>query len=148
MNLLPAFFIGILCGAMAGWKAHQSGQNVLFWSTIGLFFGIPGLALFVLYLAYKKRSRSRSTSISPSKKQKPASSNTVAEKAPLLTTPLRSDDWYFVDQERQAQGPFPVRVLQDLFSEGTLSSTALIWHPSFERWHPLEEISTLWEPNS
>lgn len=49
-------------------------------------------------------------------------------------------DWYFADDTRQRQGPFPAQELADRVRAGALTPDALVWRDGLAQWQPLRQV--------
>lgn len=49
-------------------------------------------------------------------------------------------DWYFADDTRQRQGPFPAQELADRVRAGTLAPDTLVWRDGLAQWQPLRQV--------
>jgi hypothetical protein len=56
------------------------------------------------------------------------------------TSPLHSDQWYFLHKDRK-RGPVTAEEVKVLLRSGKLSGSALAWHEKMQGWRPLEELS-------
>jgi type IV pilus assembly protein PilA len=50
-------------------------------------------------------------------------------------------DWYYADAQNQQQGPVTATVLADLFRNGSVSATTLVWHEGLPAWVPLQQVA-------
>jgi len=57
--------------------------------------------------------------------------------------------YYYADPiTYQQQGPIPLSELQTLISNGTLSTTTLVWNNTLPTWIPIQQISSIVQPSS
>lgn len=49
--------------------------------------------------------------------------------------------WYYVNAERQRQGPVPLEELRALFEAGSIGPRSLVWSEGMPQWQPLEQVS-------
>lgn len=64
---------------------------------------------------------------------------------------MDSAPWYYVNADRQRQGPVPAATIRDLAAAGAVNGRTLVWRQGMPQWQPLEQAAaelgiTLAEP--
>ena len=49
--------------------------------------------------------------------------------------------WFYVNADRQRQGPVPAETLRALVEAGTLGARSLVWRQGMPQWQPLEQVA-------
>jgi hypothetical protein len=124
LSLAYSILIGVLCSRYA----VQRGRGPQTWFYIGLFFGLTGLiTLFLLPRA------------------KPAPVAQPQDMAPIGSQPPdpRFQNWFFVDQKQERQGPVPFRRLFTAWRDQLISSDSLVWTEGMAEWEPICKLPSL-----
>jgi len=65
--------------------------------------------------------------------------------ASQLTSGLQGAQWYYLDADRERQGPIPLDELRALWRQATVGARTLVWTRSFGDWTALGEVPGLEE---
>lgn len=49
--------------------------------------------------------------------------------------------WYYTDARRERQGPLAAAQLKQLFAQGELDGSSLVWRAGMEQWQPLQALT-------
>ena len=50
--------------------------------------------------------------------------------------------WYYVNADRQRQGPVPADELRALHATGAINARSLVWRQGMPQWQPLEQVAS------
>lgn len=119
------FVTSTLFGFIASNMARKQNRDPGFWFLMGFFFGALSL-LTLLVLRRKDLS-------------------TPHKKVVVPKTPLRFDEWYYLDSTHSPQGPIPFQDLAQLWSDKRLEKNTFVWSEGMEEWNPIEKIPDLYQ---
>lgn len=54
---------------------------------------------------------------------------------------MDSAPWYYVNADRQRQGPVPAATIRDLAAAGAVNGRTLVWRQGMPQWQPLEQAA-------
>jgi hypothetical protein len=136
MDIKFQIVLALLLGAITSLSAYLRGRSPVLWFFLGTFFGIFGLiALFIMPYKTKKEE--------PIKKVTPLVQG-GAKMPPELYKDFEKWDWYYLDKEKQTQGPSCLSEMKKLFEEGVLSQDSWVWSSSLKEWKKIIDVSPLY----
>ena len=109
------FILGIICARMA----RKRGKNPYLFFSIGLLFGILGIAFLYFFGQHKKVE-------------------TVLQ--PTRITPTSFSLWYYINQENKTCGPVSFTVLEDELRIGVLNPSTYVWSEEFDHWKQIKDL--------
>lgn len=121
MNAPLILFSSLAVGSISAYIAWRRERNPYIWFVVGFIFGLLGvLAIFII--PHRKKVL-------------------VARPAPqpYIEGPL-DRYWYYLDEERQQQGPMSHGALTQAWQNGNIGSGTFIWHEELSTWKPLQEL--------
>ncbi|GAB3731470.1 hypothetical protein GCM10028794_07710 [Silanimonas algicola] len=54
---------------------------------------------------------------------------------------MESAPWYYVNADRQRQGPVPAEALRDLAKTGAIGARTLVWRQGMPQWQAIEQVA-------
>lgn len=54
---------------------------------------------------------------------------------------METAPWYYVNADRQRQGPVPAATIRELAAAGSVEARTLVWRPGMPQWQPLEAMA-------
>ncbi|HEY2811444.1 MAG TPA: DUF4339 domain-containing protein [Rhabdochlamydiaceae bacterium] len=132
-NLVLALINALVCFACAN-VAKKRGRNPTYWFIGGAFLGL--IALIVLLLLPR-----RVMAVAPTA----AAAVVAAPTPPSLRLQALFENqigkfWYYLDAERQQNGPMSFEALSRAWNDGKLHKSSFVWNEELENWKRLEEI--------
>ncbi len=159
MNLIVIIISGLLIGFATSYFAQKRGRDGASWFMIGVLLGIFGLLLLFLLPSIGVGSASKRPATMPTSQGnsfegwggQPADradsiAASDANKEPLskALAEAREKDWYYVDAQRQQQGPILYEDLRLAFQREHLSRESLVWCEGMDAWQPLHMLSEVY----
>ncbi len=125
MHISLLLLSSLALGAIAAYIAIRKGRNPYIWFTVGFVFGLLGvMALFIVPQPRKKILQTEALRSAP---------------RPFIEGPLNLY-WYYLDDERQQQGPMSRDALTQAWQNGSIGSKTFVWHEELPSWKPLQEL--------
>lgn len=125
MNLFWILCSSLGIGGVSAYLAYRRGQNPYIWFFVGFIFGLLGV--FAMFFAPLPR-RKKNKQIIP-----------IPEPKPFIEGPI-DRFWYYLDGERQQQGPMSHNALTLAWKSGEIDTSTLIWHEELPNWKQLQDI--------
>ena len=130
------FFTFALCLFAVGWLAsflaERRGRNPMLWAFLGIFFGLLAVALLLLLPKVNESNSKQSRASAPAE--------------PKVAIEKPSDSlWYYLDRNRNQQGPMSLYALQTAWHAKELSSSSYVWSEEIEAWTALEKVPKLYQ---
>ena len=122
MGTLFILVFSALMGSVAAYYAQLRGRDPVSWFGLGMLFGV--FAIIALYYL-------------------PAVEQTAPREEAKPFKPLQDtqpDEWWYLDNERQIQGPFKKEALQEKFEDNSLTEETLVWKENLTDWLPARSI--------
>lgn len=143
LSLILWFLIGIA----TAYLATQKGRDPYIWFAFGMFFGIFAMIFLVLMPPAKTKEEleieERNKEI-VERREKQMEEQEKIENAPNLEPQsIESKEWFYLDQERQQQGPFSFYVISELWESGRLNPQSYVWSDGMPEWKKIYEIPEL-----
>ncbi len=118
----PSFIIlSSIYGIISGYLAYRRKKNPYFWFLIGFFFGLIGIAFFLI----------------PQKKDNRKSAQ--RRQVMILQGPI-DKMWFYLDSSMQQVGPISYNALLSAFKEGKITKNSYTWHENLSEWKKLEDF--------
>jgi type IV pilus assembly protein PilA len=54
---------------------------------------------------------------------------------------METAPWYYVNADRQRQGPVPAATIRELAAAGSVEARTLVWRQGMPQWQPLEAMA-------
>jgi hypothetical protein len=131
MNTGVNIAIAIVLGMLTALIAKGRGRSPLRWFVVGLMLGFFGI-IFLFFL--------------PSTKKETFSDQAVVAKsevAQLNISPPTQNHWFFLDPQKNIQGPVSLSLLKEQWNKGLLTANSWVWNESLIEWKRLEEVQVL-----
>lgn len=119
--MIIAWLFLFLLAAGTAYFADKKGRSPLGWFMLTLLLGM--IAPVLLYFLSEQRSLAKTEPNSLPKTKLPPAPST--------------DDWYYLEKNRQQMGPVSAQHLQDLVDKGTISPNTLLWKDGMESWQKM-----------
>jgi len=141
---------GLLIVAIAVFLAKAKNRSLFFWGTLALFFGV--YALFVLVLLPRSQVKIESNGTKEKQpmdfpegetatkeiKAEPLIPQVQEPKAPDFSSgQLATADWFFINEKKEAEGPFRLQRFQELVTQGRISDHTWVWCELFSSWRKI-----------
>lgn len=130
MTFGQLIFMWAIIGLLSALFAKERGRDPYAWFFIGMLGGI--FALIALFL------------LPTLKPQDTTVIDVKAERLPPQHT-FGDHDWFYLDSTRNNVGPLPFYEMQNLFEEGKIGATTLIWNQNETEWKKVEAFPGLLE---
>ena len=130
-NLVLALINALVCFTCAHY-AKKRGRNPTYWFIGGAFLGL--IALIILLLLPKK-----AIAVVPVATAEAAPPMPSLRLQTLFETQA-SKLWYYLDAERQQNGPMSFEALTRAWNDGKLLKSSFVWNEELENWKRLDEI--------
>lgn len=137
--LSPGTYIpaALVAGAVTAFAARRMGRNPFLWFFIGAFFGLL-LAGGALFLLYKFPTKNRPAHSKSSTGDLPAGIKN--ETLPLF---FEKNEWYYLNESHQQQGPVPFASLKTSWKQGNIVEKTYVWSLGMEAWRVIRELPQL-----
>jgi hypothetical protein len=130
MHLLISLIVWMLIGTISAYYAKQRGRNSTTWFFIGLFLGLIGLILLFILPKY------------------PVENDTVLEEqanvqladSPPLIIECPQDDWFYLDDKHEQQGPITFYMLRSKWRQGKICNDSFVWREGMVMWQKLHDL--------
>jgi GYF domain 2 len=132
MQTLISFVIFLTFGAICSFVAKQKGRDPVAWYILGMLFCL--LALVVLFLLPPLPSQAED--IEENEDQKLSGLKPGGQTEPLYT----QNEWFYISEEKRAQGPVGFELLKKMWQEGRLSSNSFLWTEGMNQWKRVKEL--------
>jgi GYF domain 2 len=137
MSLFLSFILWLLIGIATAYFANQRGRDPFIWFIVGMFLGLLGLALLFFLPSYSSEGQlseesEKHVETSP---EEPAFSDRSHE--------YLIKEWFYLDGQRQQQGPMRFEALKSVWGQGRLSIESYVWCDGMENWKKIEELPFL-----
>jgi hypothetical protein len=134
MHIVLVLIIWTFMGLTASHFAKKQNKNPYIWFFIGAFFGVLGLlALFLLPKINKRVSPSEKQSI----KRLVTDTNIF-----FLNKSRESKLWYYVDNNKQQQGPVSFSLLKNKWNNGIINKSTYVWNDEMKDWKKIGTFSS------
>ena len=128
MFLVICIVSWLTMGYLTSRLALKKGRDGGVWFFLGVVFGL----LALLILAFLPPKRVLAVASAPSM---PAASPQLQEETPPSTTL-----WYYLNKERQQQGPMSLYALQEAWADDLMTDQTYVWNETMENWEKLEAL--------
>ena len=157
VNILFLAFVCAIQGALSAHFAQRRGRDPLIWFFLGILFGL--IALIVLFYLPPATAEKpvgpveTSGSFSDAKMDAATSwanslpADDEEEQAILAPEdiPIAQRDWFYLDTNRQQQGPVPLADLLQALKQGELNAESYLWSEGMDDWKRAKEIEGMSE---
>lgn len=148
MTILTMILL-FLMGIATSYIASQKGRDPYIWFAFGMFFGV--FAMLVLILMPPAQSEKELENEERNKeiverREKQMEEQEKIESAPNLEPQsIETKEWFYLDKDRQQQGPFSFYVISELWESSTLNSQTFVWTDGMPEWKKVHEIPDLYD---
>lgn len=156
-NLLT-FFVLLLIGVATGYLAKQRGRDPITWFLVGCILGLLGLLILFVFpsmadvkpeeeeeepeeIDYEDVEEEEEPFEEEPEPLAVASAPMAEESTPEEEPEEEITEWYYVNAERDQEGPFSHEELQKLHADGIITDETLIWTDGMEDWLPYSDAS-------
>jgi len=141
MHTLITFVLWILIGMITSYFAKQRGRDPLIWFMIGMLLGLLGLILLFLLPNLESVGGKDQKQVN----EQPPSSEPLPIEWPTLepASAIENKEWFYLDAQRQTQGPISFRALKAAWGEGRLLGDSLVWSEGMDNWKKIQELAEL-----
>ena len=131
MHTFISVILWFLMGTLCSYLARQRGRDPAIWFFLGMLLGILGvIVLFILP--------------DLSKTEKPVQEEQEALYSESQISPeIRFPQWFYLDKEKKAQGPFSFEQFSNLWKEGVFNEEAYVWKEGMAKWEKVSQIPLL-----
>ena len=133
MNTGINIAIAVVLGALAALIAQGRGRSPLHWFVIGLLLGFFGI-IFLFFLPSTKKEASGDQAVAVKPEAAP----------PIIASPTLGN-WFFLDPQKNVQGPLSLSLLKEQWNKGLLTARSWVWNESLIEWKKLEDVQVLFQ---
>lgn len=132
MRMLISLFLLLIFAFLSAYMAKQRGRDPVAWFMIGILLGVFS-PLLLLFLKPLKPGMGEDTEV-----------NEDAKLAQLpeepLTKPYIDKEWFYLDKNRQQQGPVYFSALKPLWLEEKITPATYVWTEGMVQWKRIREL--------
>lgn len=137
----------ILMGIATSYIANQRGRDPYIWFALGMFFGVLAVLTLVLLPPVKSEEEQEKDERNKEiveRREKQMEEQEKIENAPdLEPQSIETKEWFYLDKERQQQGPLSFYVINELWESGALNPQTYVWTEGMPEWKRVHEIPDL-----
>lgn len=137
----------MLMGIATSYIASQRGRDPYIWFALGMFFGILAMLALVLMPPGKSQQEldkdQRTKEIVERREKQMEEQEKIEKAADLEPQSLEAKEWFYLDKERQPQGPFSYYVIHELWESGVVDPQILVWTEGMSEWKKVQDIPEL-----
>lgn len=139
MDLLINLIVSLSFGAGCAYLAQTKQRNSAIWFTLGILFTF--ISLIILYFLPPSPSQNPQTIERPPNPPEQEAENTPTIQAPQAQT--EESEWFYLDKNRQQQGPVELTKLQTLWTNQGIDNQTLVWRDGMSEWRSIETTNEL-----
>lgn len=141
-----SIIIGLIAGAISAYFASKRGRSPIAWFIIGFLFGLIGL--IVLFIMPKRIVEEEIVEETETPQQQVEATTTEEslpeeEKVDGLDGNMLYQEWYYLNEKHEQQGPVSFEDLTELLQNGTFSEMTYVWTEGWTDWHRVKEYIEL-----
>lgn len=129
-----AYVMSFVFGLMAASLAQKRGRSPWTWFIVGFLTGVFGVIALLLISRFKDGAKPAT----------PEKVKVVISKEKLeLRQRYENLLWYYLNSQREQEGPLPFVSLQELWWRGTINAGSYLWHEGLAEWQALKNFDGL-----
>lgn len=135
MSMILSIFLWLLLGFISAYYARERGRDPIAWFVIGILLGLIGIIILFLLPSLSEPKKENSGSVEEGFRA------VIPSEAGELSQ--STQEWFYVDKEGKAQGPFAQTTMKEFFSEGKIDVSTFVWHEGMENWKRINDLPDL-----
>lgn len=133
MQMLIVLIFWLIFGSIASYLAKGRGRDPVAWFFLGV--GLQLIALIILYMLPPLNKSDHDASLELNEDQQ------MAEfEFPDPAKDLYVKEWFFVNSDRLAQGPFSFDEMQQKWADGFMGRQTYVWSEGMVDWRRIDNF--------
>lgn len=135
-SYLFSLVMGLILGVLTAMLAVRKGKNPYLWFFLGFLLGILGLLVLFFWppMGFNPPTAANKEEEGTTSHPPPAPPPPDGAAPPLDPLSLASEEWYYLDDSWQPQGPVSLEYLQEAWRQKKLDPQSFVWAPSLHEW--------------